>query len=172
MAAATMEHVKMSVEQRLIDAGVRAWKFNADRIATFFDGLSEEQLQQEVAPGRNRLGYLWGHLAAANDGLFPLLGIGPKLHPELEAKFLVNPDQAGTSMLSRAELKAASGQIHERLWSAFGEWTPTEWLQKHTAVSDEDFLREPHRNRYTVMLSRNTHMAYHHGQLVLAKPRA
>jgi hypothetical protein len=172
MAAATMDHVTMNAEQRLLDSGVRAWKFNADRIATFFDALTEEQLQLEIAPGRNRLGYLWGHLAAANDGLFPLLGIGPKLHPELEAKFTANPDQAGTSMLSRAELKAVFGQIHDGLWSAFSGWTTAEWLQKHTAVSDEDFLREPHRNRYTVMLSRNTHMAYHYGQVVLAKPRA
>jgi len=162
----------MNAEPQLIDSGLRAWKFNADRIATFFNALSEDQLQQEIAPGRNRLLYLWGHLAAANDALFPLLGIGPKLHPELDAMFFANPDRAVASVLSRSELKDVSSQINDALWTAFSGWTTEEWLQKHTSVSDEDFLREPHRNRYTVMLSRNTHMAFHYGQAILGKARA
>ncbi|HEX9483503.1 MAG TPA: hypothetical protein VF929_02945 [Gemmatimonadaceae bacterium] len=161
----------MNAEQQLIDSGLRAWKFNADRIETFFHALSEDQLQQEVALGRNRLLYLWGHLAAANDGLFPLLGIGPRLHPELDAMFIANPDRAVPSTLSHSELESAWREIHGALWSAFSGWTAAEWVQKHTAVSDEDFLRESHRNRYTVMLSRNTHMAYHYGQVILATPR-
>ena len=98
----------MNAEPQLIDSGLRAWKFNADRIETFFHALSEDQLQQEIAPGRNRLLYLWGHLAAVNDGLFPLLGLGPKLHPELDAMFLANPDRTVTSVLSRSELKDAT----------------------------------------------------------------
>jgi hypothetical protein len=162
----------MNAEPQLIDSGLRAWKFNADRIETFFHALSEDQLQQEIAPGRNRLFYLWGHLAAANDALFPLLGLGPKLHPELEAMFFANPDRTVPLALSHSELKDVSGQINAALWSAFSGWTTAEWLQKHTAVSDEDFLREPHRNRYSVMLSRNTHMAYHYGQAILGRPRA
>lgn len=162
----------MNADRLLIDSGLRAWKSNADRTETFFHALSEDQLQQEVAPGRNRLLYLWGHLAAVNDGLFPLLGLGPKLHPQLEAMFLANPDRAVTSVSSRSELKDAWGQIHDALWSAFNGWTTAEWLQKHTAVSDEEFLREPHRNRFSVMLNRSSHMAFHYGQAILAKPRA
>ena len=46
-----------------------------------------------------------------------------------------------------------------------------DWLAKHTAVSDDEFVREPHRNRYTVMLSRTSHIAFHYGQAILAKPR-
>ena len=76
------------------------------------------------------------------------------------------------SLPSHSDLKDVWDQIHSALWSAFGGWTAAEWVQKHTAVSDEDFVREPHRNRYTVMLSRNTHMAFHYGQAILAKPRA
>jgi hypothetical protein len=162
----------MDAERRLIDSGVRAWKLNADRIESFFTPLSEEQLQQEIAPGRNRLVYLWGHLAAVNDGLFPLLGIGPRLHPELDATFLTSPDRAVASALSRAELNDAWARIHEALWREFSAWTAADWLQKHTAVSDEDFDREPHRNRFSVMLNRAAHMAFHHGQAVLATPRS
>jgi len=51
----------------MIDAALRAWRFNADRIDAFFNALSQDQLEQEIAPGRNRLIYLWGHIAALND---------------------------------------------------------------------------------------------------------
>ena len=161
----------MTAELQLVDAALRAWKFNADRNEKFFHALSEEQLEQQIAPGRNRLRYLWGHIAAINDALFPLLGIGPRLHPELDIMFVANPDRSGPALLAGSALKEISGEIDRALWSAFSRWSPAEWLAKHTAVSDEDFLREPHRNRFSVLLSRNTHMAFHYGQAILTKPR-
>ena len=161
----------MDAEKQLIDSGIRAWKLNADRVEKLFTPLTDDQLQQEIAPGRNRLIYLWGHLAAVSDGLFPLLGIGPKLRPELDAMYLSNPDRASASVHSRVELKDAWLQIHDALWREFSVWTPADWLAKHTAVSDDDFAREPHRNRFSVMLNRSAHMAFHHGQAVLAQPR-
>jgi hypothetical protein len=36
-------------------------------------------------------------------------------------------------------------------------------------VSEEDFEREPHRNRFTVLLGRTAHLAYHVGQATLAR---
>ncbi len=47
--------------------------------------------------------------------------------------------------------------------------SPSQWLEKHTAVSNADFIREPHRNRFATLLNRTTHLAYHLGQAVLAK---
>jgi len=161
----------MIVEEQLVDAALRSWKSNADRTEKFFHALSEEQLEQEVAPGRNRLLYLWGHLASVSDGMFPLLGIGPRLHPELEATFVTNPDRSGTTLFTASAIKQAAAEIDRELWSAFTKWTATEWIAKHTAVSDEDFVREPHRNRFSVLLSRTAHMAFHYGQVILTKPR-
>ena len=57
----------MSTEASLIDAALRTWKQNIDRTDKFFSALSDAQLQQEIAPGKNRLIYLWGHLTAVND---------------------------------------------------------------------------------------------------------
>ena len=74
-------------------------------------------------------------------------------------------------MYSAEQLKQAWSHINEKLLAGFSGWSPAEWLERHTAVSAEDFRREPHRNRFTVVLSRNTHMAYHFGQAILAKPR-
>ena len=161
----------MTAEQQLIDAGLRGWKSTAERVASFFNALSDEQLEQEVAPGRNRLIYLWGHLTSVNDALLPLLDIGPRLHPELDAMFVSNPDRSAITLLSSAALKQASTEIDSALWDAFGQWSPSDWLAKHTAVSDEDFAREPHRNRFNVLLSRTTHMAFHFGQAILTNPR-
>ncbi len=84
----------MTTEKSLIDSAIRGWKSNVERADKLFGGLSSEQLEQEVAPGRNRLIYLWGHLAAANDGLLPLLGVGERLHPEFDAMFTSNPDKS------------------------------------------------------------------------------
>jgi hypothetical protein len=44
---------------------------------------------------------------------------------------------------------------------------PEEWFGKHTAVSAEDFAKEPHRNKLNILLTRTTHLAYHTGQLQL-----
>jgi hypothetical protein len=154
----------------MIDATLRSWKSNVDRIGKFFGALSPKQLEQEVASGRNRLIYLWGHIAAVNDGLVPLLGLGPRLFPEMEAVFITNPDKALIAIYFAKELKDAWNQVNEKLLAVFIDWSPADWLARHTAVSEEEFRREPHRNCYAAMLSRNVHIAYHFGQSILAKP--
>jgi hypothetical protein len=161
----------MTTETSLVDSALRSWRSNMDRITKFFTAQSEEQLQQEIAPGKNRLIYLWGHLAAINDALLPLLDIGPRLHPELDPLFVSNPDRLSPKTHSGAELKRIWDEIDQSLWTAFPQWSPSEWLQKHTAVSEEDFAREPHRNRYTILLGRTTHLSYHLGQALLIRPR-
>ena len=62
-------------------------------------------------------------------------------------------------------------ETDRELWAAFNRWSPAEWLAKHTSVSDADFVNEPHRHRFSVLLSRNSHLAFHHGQIVLTEPR-
>jgi hypothetical protein len=42
-----------------------------------------------------------------------------------------------------------------------------EWLTKHNSVSAEDFAKEPHRNKLSVLISRAMHQAYHGGQIAL-----
>jgi hypothetical protein len=41
-----------------------------------------------------------------------------------------------------------------------------DWLSRHTAVSEEDFAKEPHRNKLNILVSRTTHLAGHTGQMV------
>jgi hypothetical protein len=135
-----------------------------------FGDLSPEQLQLEVAPGKNRLIYLWGHLTAVHDRLLPLLGIGERLHPELDSMFVSSPDKSVPLTVSGQSLKAAWQEINQKLWESFSKFSDSDWAQRHTAVSKEDFEREPHRNRFSVLLGRTTHLAYHLGQAALARP--
>jgi DinB superfamily len=159
----------MSSEASFVDVALRSWKSNVDRAGTFFGALSPEELQKEVAPGKNRLIYIWGHLAAVNDRMLAILGLGERLHPELDAMFLSNPDKAVELTLPPEKLKHIWDEIDERLWTGISGLSPSQWLEKHTAVSDSDYAREPHRNRFAILLSRTTHLAYHLGQAVLTK---
>ena len=158
----------MTTEKSLIDSALRGWKSNVEQADKLFGGLSPEQLEQEVAPGKNRLIYLWGHLAAVNDRLLPLLGIGERLHPEFDDMFISNPDNSVLTV-SEETLKTAWQEINQKLWEGFSKFSASDWTQRHTAVSEEDFEREPHRNRFTVLLGRTAHLAYHVGQAALAR---
>ena len=159
----------MTTEKSLIDSALRGWISNVERAEKLFGSLSRGQLEQEVAPGKNRLIYLWGHLAAVNDRLLPLLGIGERLHPEFDAMFISNPDKSVPLTVSEQSLKAAWLEINQKLWEGFSKFSDSDWAQRHTAVSSADFVREPHRNRFAVLLGRTAHLAYHFGQAVLAK---
>jgi hypothetical protein len=151
----------------LIDPALRTWKTLVDRANKLFDDLSEEQLQLEIAPGKNRLIYLLGHLTAVNDALLPLLGFGARRHPDLDPIYLQTADRAVTDTRSAEELKRLWHDSADVLWAEFSKLSPAEWAQKHTSVSEEDFKKEPHRNRFNVLLSRTGHLAYHLGQTAL-----
>ena len=45
--------------------------------------------------------------------------------------------------------------------------SPADWLQRHAAVSEEDFAKDTSRNRFAILLSRTNHLSYHLGQAVL-----
>jgi DinB superfamily len=168
--ANTRKQVDVTNEQLLAASAVNSWKLIIGRIDQGLAALSDEKLQTQVAPGKNRLFYLLGHLTAVHDRLFTMLSIGERLHPELDEPFLTNPDKGGgRDPITAVDLRAAWSEINSKLTAAFERFTPAEWVQKHTAVSDEDFAKDPSRNRLAVVLSRTNHASFHTGQIVLAK---
>jgi hypothetical protein len=42
-----------------------------------------------------------------------------------------------------------------------------DWFTRHANISEEDFVKEPHRNRLNVLLDRTIHLSNHRGQLLL-----
>ena len=158
----------MTSEQTLVDAALRSWRSSMDRASKFFDSLTQGELELEVAPARNRLIYIWGHLTAVNDAMLPLFGFGQRRYPELDDIFVSPIDHTLLQLPSGPELKQIWTELDLVLWAEFKKLSPSEWLQRHQSISSEDFIREPHRNRYASLLGRTAHLAYHYGQVVLA----
>lgn len=159
----------MTNEELLCISVLNSWKLVIGRIDKSIAALTDEQLQKRVAPGKNRLIYLLGHLAAVHDRLLPMLGVGERLHPELDEPFVTSPDGAPANAFPAAGLRSAWAEVNSKLTAAFEQFKPHDWLHKHAAVSDEDFARDPTRNRLAVILSRTNHTSFHAGQAVLAK---
>jgi hypothetical protein len=74
--------------------------------------------------------------------------------------FLSNPDKSIQPTVSGQSLKAAWQEINQKLWDGFLKFSASNWAQRNTAVSEEDFKREPHRNRFTILPGRTAHLAY------------
>jgi len=158
----------MSNDGLFVTGALNVWNANIDRADKLFFALTADQLQKEIAPGKNRLIYLWGHLTAVHDRMLPLLGFGPRLHAELDEIFLTKPDKAVAKIPSAEEIKKSWNEVNGKLRDGFAKLSPADWLQKHADVSAEDFAKEPLRNRFAILLSRTNHLSYHLGQAVSA----
>jgi len=82
----------MTTDQLMIDTALASWRQAVAQASETFNSLTDDQFQREVAPGKNRVLYLLGHLTAVNDAMLTILGLGDRLHPELDAMFVKNPD--------------------------------------------------------------------------------
>lgn len=155
--------------QIMVKMVLDAWYSKIKEADDIFNNLTDEQLQNEVAPGRNRGIYLLGHLTATHDGILPLLNFGDRLYPQLDEIFIDNPDKSKPLTTSANELRAYWKNINSTLANHFDKLQPDEWFQKHNAVSQEDFSKQPHRNKLNTIITRTNHVSYHSGQLVFLR---
>ncbi len=155
----------------LVNAALANWKLTVKRTTGIFDELSDDQYLIPVAPGRNRPIYLLGHLTAVHDLMLPLLGIGERQHSELDVLFLSSPDGTIDVLPTISNLKKSWNDVNALLLQGFTAMTPDQWLQRHSSMTDEDFAADLTRNRYSVLLNRTNHTAFHLGQLILARKK-
>ena len=146
-----------------------SWNGRLQQADKLFAGLSDEQLQEEVAPGRNRGIYLLGHLAAAHDGMLPLLNFGESLFPFLRSPFLEKSDKTVAELPSAADVRSYWTKVNATLAAKIANLKPEQLFERHTSVSEEDFAKEPHRNKLNIIISRTNHLSYHLGQMALLK---
>ena len=123
------------MDELFVTTVVASWKQIVHRLDERLASLDDEQLRKQVAPNRNRLFYLLGHLTVVHDRMLPLLGISERLHPELEEAYLTNPDQTISDPLSAADLKKAWSEVNAAITSAVEKF------------SVDDFSKDPTRNR-------------------------
>jgi len=156
-------------KQLIVKSVLDAWNSRIEAADKLFNSLSDEQLEQEISPGRNRGVYLLGHLTAVHDKMLPLLNFEAQVYPHLDEPFLHKADKTVSDYPSTKELRENWKTINSKLAFHFNKLTPDEWFQRHTSVSEEDFVKEPHRNRLNVLVGRTNHMQYHIGQVALLK---
>src|ERR1700680_2504547 len=157
----------MTNEELYLAVALNGWKGNIERANKMFSGLSDQEVLKEIAPGKNRLIYLWGHLTPTQDAMILWLGIGQRLHPDFDVAFISNPDKTQAGIPPVELVRKAWREVSGRLFEGFADLSAADWLKKHGAVSEEDFAKEPLRNCLAILLSRTNHLAYHLGQTAL-----
>jgi hypothetical protein len=163
----------MHSEQIIIDSVLALWKSTVDRATKLFDDVTEEDAEKPVTPGRNRIVYLLGHLTAVHDRMIPLLGLGERVHSDMDASFVSNPDRALDDLPPLADLKNRWKNVNGHLLALMQQDVSLSWwAQRHTSVSEADFQINPTRNRLSIVLNRTNHLSYHLGQIALAPKRA
>src|SRR4051794_37909631 len=147
-----------------------AWHTHIKRTDDLFNSLTDEQLMQEIAPGKNRGIYLLGHLAAIHDRMLLILELGASLHPELWEPFVERRDKEVAALPATQTLRAYWKEINTHLAAQMQSLSLEAWFQKHTTIPAEDFAKEPHRNKLNIVINRTNHLANHLGQLLLLRP--
>ncbi len=158
----------MPSETFFVSTALSSWKQVIVQIDKILAPFGDEDLQCEIAPGKNRIYYLIGHLTAVHDRMFPLLRLGERSHSEFDEEFITKPDRSfAEDGVSAADLRTAWSEVNNKLTAAMETLQPEEWLERHNSVSAEDFAKEPLRNRLAVLLSRTNHASFHAGQMRL-----
>lgn len=132
----------MTNEEIFATVAVKTWNLVIGRLNQLVSSLSDGEFQTEVAPGRNRVYYIVGHLTATHDRLLPLFGLGERLHPEPDDIFIVNPDTTFPDEISVADLRNVFAEINTKLIQAIDALPATDLLNKHEPVSEEDFAKD------------------------------
>jgi hypothetical protein len=159
----------MDQPQVFIQMALKAWETQIGRATKFFDALSDESLWREIAPGKNRIIYLLGHLIAVNDSMISLFGLGERSYAHFDEPFLKNADNINSIYPTVSQLRNDWKASNEALAAHFARLSPQDWFGRHAAMTDEDLTKEPTRNKLSVLINRTNHVAYHLGQLVLVK---
>ena len=158
----------MEEQQIFVRMAIKAWDTQIGRADKFFSSVSDESMFKEVAPGKNRIIYLLGHLIVANDSMISIFGLGERKYAHLEEAFMTHPDKSDLDMPEISVLRNDWAKSNRILSDYFSKLTTGEWMSRHTVMTDEDFAKDPGRNKLSVLLNRTNHVAYHLGQLVLA----
>jgi len=159
-------------EEIFIKMALDAWQTYIKRTDDLFNELPDEKLANEVSSGRNSGTYLLGHLIAVHDRMLPQLGLGEALYPELYEPFVAQPDKAVKTLPPVSDLRKYWKKVTEKLNEGISRVKPDDWFSRHNVVSEEDFKKEPHRNKLNLIINRTNHLAAHYGQLVFLKERS
>lgn len=162
----------MTQQEIFIQMCLKSWNIQVQSTSRILDSLDDQALIQPIAPGKNTVAYLIGHLIAVNDTMIGLFGIGDRLYHHLDDQYVKNADSKTTGLVEARALKDEWKRSNDELSRLFSTIAPAEWFTKHSAMTETDLEREPGRNKLSVLINRTNHLAYHLGQLVLVQAKA
>jgi uncharacterized damage-inducible protein DinB len=157
----------MNDKQLVVKMALDSWQGQVKAMNNLLEKLSDEQLAQEISPNKNRGIYLLGHLTTVHDLMLPLLQLEDPIYPDLQPVYVDSPDRSVTITPLAAQLRAQWVEVNKRLLFHFNKLPADDWFTRHANITDEDFIKEPHRNRLNVLMGRTVHLSYHRGQLRL-----
>jgi DinB family. len=150
-----------------LDICLLQWDTHNKRMEKMMDTISTENYNKAIIAGGNTPSWLFGHLADTDDKLLELFGIRDRMFPELSAVYHHERGTNQSGHLTKDDLLKKWKAISAELDKAFKSMSESDWHGRHTAVTEEDFKKEPQRNKLNVMLSRVTHKASHLGQIAM-----
>jgi hypothetical protein len=106
----------MQTENLMIQSVLSNWRLTITRLSTLFGSLSQTEFFEEIAPGRNRIVYVLGHLTAVHDSTLEVLGFGTRNHPQLDEVFIKNPDRVLEEFPPVADLMSSWEEVNQRLY--------------------------------------------------------
>jgi hypothetical protein len=157
-------------EKFIIDLSIKAWDQRIAQATKILESVND--WTTEVAPGRNKVIYLAGHLLVIHDRMIEALQLGQRSFANLDDLFLNNPQQSDNIYPDKNWLKKEWDNLNQLLAEKFNEMTVADWLSKHIYVSEEDFKLQPERNKLNLLINRTGHLSTHIGQLLLIKNNA
>jgi uncharacterized damage-inducible protein DinB len=152
-----------------LDISLLQWTQYNKRMLKIYESMPDMTFNQPIVSGGNSPSWIFGHLADTDDALLELLGIGKRLFPELGKIYHHERGNNQSNLLSKEELLRQWKLIVAEMDHAFKSWGEREWMSRHTMVSEEDFTKEPQRNKLNVLLGRVSHKASHLGQVAMLK---
>ena len=150
----------MKAEQALITSAVNAWKGTIERADRAVFAAQRRTATKGGGSRKNRLVYLWGHLTAVHDRMLPLLSLSERLHPEFDELFLSSPDKA-VAYFQRLERLRSPGM------RSIADCSPVLKASQRSVAAETrlrlrgETLQGSSRNRFAILLSRTSHIAFH-----------
>jgi hypothetical protein len=155
-------------EKLIIDQCVKAWEQRVAQATKLFESLGDWAMDTEVAPGRNKVVYIIGHLLVVHDRMAEGMELGERSHAELDHLF-IDAQQPDAVYPETAQLKESWDKLHQFINQKINAMTTEEWLARHIYVTPEEFATQPERNKLNLLISRTNHLSSHNGQLLLVK---
>jgi hypothetical protein len=152
----------------MIDQLLDQWENKIQETTDLFIAIGEQFAMEPVAPGKNRVIYLLGHLIVASDCFLAALEPDARRYPEYDELFLT-PQHHANEYPAYELLLQQWVSINEVLFAYLRQLSPADWKSKHNYISETDFIFEPKRNKFNVLLNRNAHLFHHAGQLALIR---